>query len=137
MTAKPSFKAEKSRQISVFVENRPGTLAAVATLLGEQKINIYAMTLTGGIDHGYVQLVVDKTAEASALLDQEGYLSFERDVVLLEIANEPGSLAEVIRQWGEAKVNIDYAYCAGGPSVERGLVVVRVDDADRALEVLN
>jgi hypothetical protein len=129
--------AEKGMQISVFVENQPGTLADVADLLGGKGINIYALTLTGGIDHGYVRLVADKHEEAMQVLTDAGKLCYEREVVLLEIANAPGSLAAVTRAWAASGINLDYAYCAGGPSVEHGLVVMRVDSVDAAVDIVN
>ncbi|MBN1270124.1 MAG: amino acid-binding protein [Kiritimatiellae bacterium] len=131
-----NVKVTAGKQISVFLENQPGTLAELTEFLGKKGINIFALTLTGGIDHGYGRVVVDKHAEAVEALRESGHLVFERDVILLEISNTPGSLGAVLRKWADAGVNLDYAYCAGGPGVEQGLVVVRVDDTGRALSVL-
>ena len=133
---KPRFKATAGKQISVFLENQPGTLAELSEFLGSKGINIYALTLTGGIDHGYGRVVVDQHEEAMQALRASGHLVFERDVILLEISNTPGSLGSVLRAWADAGINLDYAYCAGGPGVQQGLVVVRVDDTGKALSVL-
>lgn len=131
-----AVKATRGKQISVFLENRPGTLAEVTAFFGDKGINIYALTLTGGIDHGYVRLVVDKHADAVRQLKDGGYLVSEREVILLEIPNIPGSLGRVARLWADAGVNLEYAYCAGGPSVQQGLVVVRTEDTDKALTLI-
>jgi hypothetical protein len=69
-------------------------------------------------------------------LHDAGYLVFERDVVLVEIPNEPGSLGKVTQAWAEAGINLEYAYCAGGPSVKHGLIVMRVDNTEKALDLL-
>ncbi len=136
MNHNESVQAVKGRQFSVFLDDRPGTLGEVTTLLGEGGINIHALTLAEGTGHGYVRLVVDRHEEARERLQAGGYLFFERDVVLLEIPNAPGSLAAIARTWGKHKINIEYAYCAGGPHVERGLVVIRTDDVDAAISSL-
>ena len=128
--------ARVGQQLSVFVEDVPGALATLTERLGAAGINLYALTLTGGIDHGYVRLVADRHKEAMQLLQDAGELIFERDVVLLDIPNRPGALASVASQWAAAGINIEYVYCAGGPGVEHGLVVVKVDDAARAVATL-
>ena len=130
-------KASLGKQISVFVENQPGTLASVAEFLGSKGINIYALTLTGGIEHGYVRMVVNRHDEAAVALREAGYLLFERDVVLLEVSNAPGSLGRILQAWADVDVNVEYGYCAGGPSVECGMVVLMVDDAEKACRVLD
>lgn len=136
MTVAKSVAAKRGIQLSVSVQNERGVLSRITGLLGGAGVNIHALTLTGGIDHGYIRLIVDREADAIGLLKAEGFLVFSREVVLLEIENRPGALGEVSALWAENGVNLEYAYCAGGPSVNRGLVVLRVDDVDRALSVL-
>lgn len=127
----------KGKQLSVFLDDTPGTLGRVACLLGDRGINILALTLAEGLEHGYVRMVVDRLEEAARLLDENGYLFFEREVLLLELANEPGALGRAATRWGEAGINLEYAYCAASPGLDRGLVVVKVDQLDRALELLS
>lgn len=130
------YQARRSKQLAVFLDDQPGTLAAVAELLGGLGINIYALTLAEGIGHGYLRMVVDQHAEALRALQEAHELVMERDVLLLELSNAPGSLGVVARRLAGAGVNLEYAYCAGGPGVDRGLVVVKVDDLDKALATL-
>lgn len=136
MSEKVLHSAKVGKQLSVFVEDEPGTLAAVTNLLGEHGINIYALTLAEGLGHGYVRMVADKHAEAVKVLRAAEELIMERDVILLELSNQPGSLGRVAGALGGAGVNLEYAYCAGGPSVDKGLVIVRADDCGKALKVL-
>ncbi|MBU1695229.1 MAG: amino acid-binding protein [Verrucomicrobia bacterium] len=126
----------KGRQIAVFLDDVPGTLSEVSLRLGRNGINIYALSLAEGIGHGYVRMVVDKPDEAIRVLREAEELVMERDVLLLELANAPGALGEVTRRLAEAKINVEYAYCAGGPGVDIGMVIVRVDQIDKALAVL-
>ncbi len=136
MAEKKCVEAKRGMQLSVSVQNECGVLSRITGLLGAAGVNVHALTLTGGIDHGYVRLIVDREEEAVRLLKAEGFLVFCREVVLLEIENRPGALGEVSALWAENGVNLEYAYCAGGPSVNRGLVVLRVDEVDKALEIL-
>jgi hypothetical protein len=136
MGEKVLHSAKLGKQLSVFVEDQPGTLAAITGLLGKHGINIYALTLAEGLGHGYVRMVVDKHDEAMKVLRAADELTMERDVILLELSNMPGSLGRVAGALGAAGVNLEYAYCAGGPSVDKGLVIVRADDCEKALKVL-
>lgn len=124
------------RQISVFLEDRPGTLADITQMLGEHDVNIHALSLAEGLGHGYVRMVVDKPDAAIAVLREADELAMEREVLLLELSNLPGSLAKATRKLAEAGINLQYAYCAAGPGVDKGLVVVKVDDTAGALKVL-
>ena len=129
-------RAARGRQISIFVDDRPGTLARLTLRLGEAGINIHALSLAEGLDHGYVRMVVDRPDEAIRQLESDGHLFFEREVILLEIPNAPSALGRVAERWGLQGINIEYVYCAGGPGVDHGLVVVRVDRIDDALASL-
>ena len=136
MSGKVLHSVARGRQISVFVDDTPGTLAGIAELLGKNGINIFALTLAEGLGHGYVRLVVDKPDECVKVLKSAEELVLERDVILLELSNAPGSLGIVARKLGDAGINLEYAYCAVGPCVDKGLVVVRVNDTDKALKIL-
>ncbi len=136
MSDKALYSAKTGTQISVFLEDAPGTLAGVAERLGKSGINIHALTLAEGLGHGYVRMVVDKPDVAHRVLKEAGELVMEREVLLLELSNAPGSLGRVARALGDAGINLEYVYCAGGPSVDKGLVVVKVDDTKKALDIL-
>jgi hypothetical protein len=136
MSEKILHSAKLGKQLSIFVEDQPGTLAAVSNLLGSHGINIYALSLAEGLGHGYVRMVVDRHEEAMDVLREADELTMERDVIFLELSNQPGSLGSVAGTLAAAGVNLEYAYCAGGPSVDKGLVIVRVDDSEQALKVL-
>jgi hypothetical protein len=136
VTEKTLHSAKPGRQVSVFLEDEPGTLAAVTNLLGQHGINIFALSLAEGVGHGYLRMVVDKPDEAVRVLRDSDELVMEREVLLLELSNQPGSLGRVARRLADAGINLEYAYCAGGPSVDRGLVVVRVGDHAKALKIL-
>ncbi len=123
-------------QLSVFLANKPGTLAEVCDVLAEERINIYGMTISDTADHAVVRLVVSDTRRALALFESRGTLVVESDVLMIENDNRPGSLARIADALSEHRVNIEYAYLASMPSARRGLLILRVADTKKAARVL-
>jgi hypothetical protein len=127
---------EIARQLSVFIDNRPGTLAEVCEELAAHKINIYALSISDTADHSVVRMVVSDPHGALHLMGERGAMVVENNVLLLESDNKPGTLGEIAKRLAKAKVNIEYAYLATGPKAKKGLAVVRVSDTKRAMKAL-
>ena len=125
----------KGTQLTVYIDNRKGTLSALATFLGKHGINVYGLTLADTEGHGYARLIVDDTEKARQLVEDSGELVAAREVLLVRVANEPGELARMLEALARRNLNIEYAYSAGGPGDEKGLVLVP-SDVDAALDVL-
>jgi len=126
-----------TKQLALFLDNRPGTLARLADALSEAKVNIYAISTSDTIDHSVVRLVVDNYRKAMELFEERGTLVVEDDVLMVSGDNKPGSLARIAHKLAAGKVNIEYAYCATPPDAKKGLMILRVSDAKKALKVLN
>jgi hypothetical protein len=124
------------RQLSVFLDNKPGTLAAICEELANQKINIFALSISDTTDHSVVRIVVSDPKRASYLLEDRGALVVENNVLMMENANKPGTLAAIAKRLGKAKINIEYAYLATSPSSKKGLAILRVSDTKKAVKVL-
>lgn len=124
------------QQIAVFVDDKPGSLSAVTTLLGRHGVNIYALSLAEGVGHGYVRMVVDRPDEALRVFKDAEELTIVRDVILVELGSRTGALGWMTGKLAEAGINLEYAYCAGGPSMDKGVIVIRVNDTAKALKVL-
>jgi hypothetical protein len=124
-------------QLSVFLENKPGTLAAVCDELANHKINIYALTISDTVDHAVVRMVVSNTQKALHLLGDRGVLVVENDVLMIENTNHPGSLSGILDVLAKAKVNVDYAYLASRPGDKKGLLILRASDSKKALKALS
>lgn len=124
-------------QLALFVENKPGALARLCDALNEAKINILALSTGDTVDHCVVRLVTSDTRKTLHLIEAHGCVVVESQVLLIEAENKPGALATVARKLGDAKINIDYAYFATAPLVKRGLLVLRVNNASKAMKVLN
>jgi len=123
-------------QLSVFLANKPGTLAAVCDELANHKLNIYALTISDTVDHAVVRMVVSDTQAAIHLLEARGVLVVENKVLMIENSNHPGSLSKIATTLAKAKVNIDYAYLATRPGDKKGLLILRASDTKKALKAL-
>ena len=124
-------------QLALFLDNKPGTFARVCEALSEAKINIYAISTSDTVDHSVVRMVVSDPRKALLLFEERGTLVVESEVLMIEGDNKPGSLARICDRLAAAKVNIEYAYCATPPDARRGLLVLRVSNAKKALKILN
>jgi hypothetical protein len=131
------MSAEVARQLSIFVANKPGVLGKVCDLLKKEKINIYAITTSDNRDHSIIRLVVDEPHRTLSLLEDYGTLVQETDVIMIDGPNRPGAIGEIARRLGEAKINIDYLYCATAPAAKSGLLVFKPSNVAKALKVLN
>ena len=124
------------KQLAIFLENRPGALAAMCETLAEADISLLALTVSDTVDHAVVRIVTDKAAEAIHLLGDAGMLVVESDVLVVEVANQPGALGRIARALAEHSVNIEYAYCTTVAGAENGALVLRVRDPQKAMRVL-
>ena len=125
------------QQISVFLANKPGTLAAVCDELAKHKVNIYALTISDTVDHAVVRMVVSHTQRALGIFEERGVLAVENNVLMIENSNKPGSLSKIASRLAKAKINIEYAYLATRPGDTSGLLVIRASDTKKAFKVLN
>jgi hypothetical protein len=126
-----------AKQLALFVENRPGTLARICAALSAAKINIYAISTSDTVDHIVVRMVVSDPVKALFVFEEHGSLAVEDDVLMITGDNKPGSLATLAGKLANAKINIEYAYCATPPDAKKGLLIMRVSNVKKALKVLN
>lgn len=124
-------------QLALFLDNRPGTFARVCDALSEAKINIYAVSTSDTVDHSVVRMVVSHPRKALLLFEDHGTLVVETEVLMIEGSNKPGSLAHICHRLAEARINIEYCYCATPPDARKGLLILRVNNAKKAMKVLN
>jgi hypothetical protein len=123
-------------QLAVFIENKPGTLAAVCDALAKAGINIYGLATSDTTDHNVVRLVVSDPERALEIFEERGTLVVESDVLMVENRNQPGALSKIAKVLAKKRINIDYAYLASHPGDLRGLLILRVDNAKSALAAL-
>src|SRR5438034_8509927 len=136
MSSSSKLCLETSSQREVFLANRPGALARVCEALAKAEININALATSDTVDHSVVRMVVSDPTKALMLLGEAGVLALEAEVLMIETANQPGVLANIAERLAEADVNIEYVYLAGGRGTEKGLIVLRPSDIDKAQRAL-
>lgn len=126
-----------TKQLAIFLDNRPGMLARVADALAEARISIYAITTSDTVDHSVIRMVVSDYRRALHVFEEHGTLVIEDDVLMVEGSNKPGEIARIAQKLADAKVNIEYCYSATPPDVKKGLLILRVSNPTKALKVLN
>ena len=126
-----------TKQLAIFLDNRPGMLARLADSLAEAKINIYAITASDTVDHSVIRLVLSDYRKAMQLFEEHGTLVVEDDVLMIEGSNQPGELARIAHKLADAKINIEYCYSATPMKAKKGLLILRVSNPAKALKVLN
>ncbi len=124
------------KQISVFVENKAGKLAELTDYLHQHDIDLRALSLAETQDFGIVRIIVDDTYKTSCALKEGGYVSSITPVLAVEMADEPGSLSRILKTLGDGGVNLDYMYAFLTRKKATAYMILRVEDNEKALEVL-
>ncbi|MFB0562536.1 MAG: ACT domain-containing protein [Candidatus Lokiarchaeia archaeon] len=122
------------KQISVFLQNRPGTLANLTKILLDKNINMRALTVADTADYGIIRMIVDDPEKTLKVLKDNEYLVSETDVIAVEAMDKPGGLCEIATVLGEKNVNIEYLYT----TLKQGkaIMIIRVSDVEEATEAL-
>jgi len=126
------------KQISVFLENKPGALCSMTAELAKHQIDMRALSLAETKDFGIVRIIVDKIYEAATVLKDAGYVYSLTPVLGVAIPDEPSGLSSVLAILGEAGINIEYMYAfLGGETVSHAYMIFRVEDAAAATAALS
>ena len=125
------------RQMSVFLENRPGAMAEVLAVLKDHKVNMRALALADTSDFGILRLVVNEPDKIGTILRDAGFTVKITQVLALTVEDDPGSLYEKLTKFSDAGVNVEYmyAFAAAGDSFAR--VVLKVDNLELATKIAN
>ena len=126
------------KQISVFLENRPGALVEMTRALAERDIDMRGLSLAETSDFGIVRLIVDDVLGTATVLKDAGFVASLTDVLAVSVANVPGGLSKVLGLLHEAGINVEYMYAIlGNKSSQNAYMIFRVNDNDKAYAVLN
>jgi hypothetical protein len=124
------------RQISVFLENKKGRLAEVTHTLARQKINIRALALADTADFGVLRIIVHNPERCLAVLKDGGFVAQVTEVLAVEVEDAPGGLARILEVLDAENVNVEYMYAYVEKSRDNAIVICKIDDRERALQVL-
>ncbi len=118
------------KQISVFLENKPGTLKQMTAVLAEHRINIRALSLADTKDFGIVRMLVDDVFEATNVLNEAHFITKLTSVLVFEISDETGGLDRLLDKFEATKTNIEYMYAFAGK--RNAYMIFRVGDTKAA-----
>lgn len=125
------------KQISIFVENKPGRMNGMTEVLAENNINMRALALAETEGFGIVRIIVDDVYEATTVLKDAGYINKINSVVVVEMPDVPGGLNKVLKVFTDANINLEYMYAiAGERNINNAYLVFRVDDHKAAEHAL-
>ncbi|MBR5110214.1 MAG: ACT domain-containing protein [Clostridia bacterium] len=124
------------KQISVFLENKPGFLADVAKVLAQNGIDMRAFSLAETNDFGIARIIVDDVYKTTTVLKDAGYINSVIDILAVAMDDVPGGLSKVLTVLADAQVNVDYMYAFLGGKTGGAYMVFKVADQDKAIAAL-
>lgn len=124
------------KQISVFLENRPGTMAELTKILSDSQVDMRALSLAETSDFGIARIITDDVYNATQVLKEAGYVCSITKVLAVEIPDRPGELAKVIRYLGDSGINVEYMYAFITRKKDLAYMIFRVEDNEKAIQVL-
>lgn len=116
------------KQLTVFVENKPGSLVSITETLSKHNINLRALSIAETEEFGILRLIVNDDATAEKILSEEGYLIKITDVVGVKIGDAPGKLSGALRILDESGINMEYLYAFMARTEKHAYVVIRVEN---------
>ncbi|MDD2523550.1 MAG: ACT domain-containing protein [Endomicrobiaceae bacterium] len=126
----------KINQISIFIENTKGRLAEVCTLLGDNNINIRALTIAESPEFGILRVVLDKPQEAKEILKEHGFIAISTEIVAVEVSDTPGGLSKALQILAQNNIDVEYMYGFVEKATDQALMVFKFTNIDKAIEIL-
>jgi hypothetical protein len=123
-------------QLSVFLQNEQGRLARMCRLLGDAGISMHALVVADTSEYGVARVICDRPHSAKGVLERDGFAVAVTRVIAVEVPDAPGGLADVLESLGASGINVEYLYCFLRPDCDTAVDILRVQDPDRAVEVL-
>jgi len=120
------------RQISIFLENKPGQLSTICRDLSDAGINIATLSLADTSDFGIVRMIVDDHEKAKTVLAEKGHVVNVREVIAVCVPDRPGGMAEVMQVLDKSDANIEYSYAFSFHKGEKAVLVFRFADNAKA-----
>jgi len=124
------------KQLTVFVQNRKGTIVSVTEILAKNNVNIRALSIAETNDFGILRLIVNDETAAEKVLEEQGYLIKVVDVVGVKIGDEPGRLTAALDVLDKADINVEYLYAFMARTEKHAYVVLRVENNEAAESAL-
>lgn len=126
----------KVEQISVFLENKPGTLEDATRVLKDANINIRTLSVAETVDFGILRLIVNNVEKANQVLKDAGFRVSKTPVVAVEVPDKPGGLHSIMEVVSKEGINVEYLYAFVEKSGENAVIIFRFDNPEKAIDVL-
>lgn len=124
------------KQLSVFIENKPGRLKEIICVLADNDIDIKALSLADTTEFGIIRMVVSDAEKAKTVLNDGGVIVRICDILAIAVNDEPGALTKTFGILGDNGVAVEYMYAFGEKLEESSVIAIRTDDMDKAREKL-
>jgi hypothetical protein len=126
----------KVEQISVFLENKPGSLEQATRVLKDANINIRTLSLAETADFGILRLIVNDVEKANKVLKNSGFQVSKTLVVAVEVPDKPGGLHSIMEVISKEGINVEYLYAFVEKSGQNAVIIFRFDAPEKAIDVL-
>ena len=126
----------KLKQLSLFLENRPGALSRPMKLLAKAGFNILTLSIADANQFGILRLILRDWEKAKKLLEHEGFVVRVTDMVAVEVPDQPGGLAKILDVVEKAGLNVEFMYAFTEKRENKAVLVFRFDDPDSAIKIL-
>ena len=124
------------QQISIFIENKEGRIKKAIDTLAKENINIRALSIADTTKYGILRLIVSDNEKAIEALEKDGFIVKENEVLLLTVPDEPNGLNSTLAVFDEKGINLEYLYAFVSNKTDEALVVMRLEDMEKAVEAL-
>ena len=124
------------KQISIFVENKEGRIKKAINTLGQEKINIRALSIADTTKYGILRLIVSDNEKAIAALEKDGFIVKENEVIILAVPDEPNGLNSTLAVFDEKGINLEYLYAFVSSKTDEAIVVMRLENMEKAIDAL-
>lgn len=125
------------KQISIFLENKHGRLAEVTQILGNNQIDISALSIADTTDFGILRLIVNQPLKAREVLEQNGFAVSINEVIAIEVEHKPGGLSKALAALDANGIGIEYMYAfVGNTESKDAMVILRVENPEKVVQVL-
>jgi hypothetical protein len=136
LTDEGGFTGMKVEQISVFLENKPGTLEKATLVHKDANINIRTLSMAETADFGILRLIVNDVEKANKVLKDNGFQVSKTPVVAVEVPDKPGGLHSIMEALSKEGINVEYLYAFVEKSGQNAVIIFRFDNPEKAIDIL-
>ena len=124
------------KQISIFVENKEGRIKKAINTLGQENINIRALSIADTTKYGILRLIVSDNKKAIDALERDGFIVKENEVIILAVPDEPNGLNSTLAVFDEKGINLEYLYAFVSSKTDEAIVVMRLENMEKAIDAV-